>query len=174
MKTVIFRPLRRVKKTGKVVVASYMQWNKLRCANYLDFNLVVVNEYEKMNKSDFVYNHEGKQLYHFNYNPWDVHEHYGSCIDLCFDWDEMRRLYKDFIIVSDHDGKEYRSYSLRGADCAGTPCFTHYYEDMITTDDTWNYYGGDAFEPVTVEYVISWLGWFLYQLENSKIKVSNP
>lgn len=170
MKTIKFRPLRLNKKTGKIIVASYMQWNKLRCANYSDFNLIIVNEYERMNKSDFVYNHEGKQLYHFGYNPWNVHEHYGSCIAEGFDWDEMRRIYKDFILVSEFDGKPYKRYHIRGADCAGTPTFTHYDEDRVTSDDTWNYYGAEAFEPVTVDYVITWLGWFLYQLENSNLR----
>lgn len=172
MKTITFRPLRKVKKTGKVVVASYTQWNNLRCANYSEFNLIVANDYEQMNKSDFVYSHEGKQLYHFGYNPWDVHEHHGSCIADDFDWDEMRRIHKDFILVStNRDGGEHRSYHIRGADCAGTPTFTHYDEDRVTTDDCWNYYGADAFEAVTVGYVITWLGWFLYQLENSSLKV---
>lgn len=171
MKSITFRPLRRVKKTGKIVVASYMQWNKLRCANYSEFSLIVDSEYEQMNKSDFVYNHEGKQLYHFGYNPWDVHEHYGSCIAEGFSFDEMRSKYKDFILVSEFDGRPHKSYFIRGADCAGTPSFTHYDEDRVTSDDTWNYYGADAFEPVTVGYVITWLGWFLYQLENSSLKV---
>lgn len=172
MKTIVFRPLRLIKKTGKITVASYMQWNKVRCANYSKFYLIVDNEYEKMNKSDFVYNHEGIQLYHFGYNPWGIHEHHGSCIDYCFDWDEMRSKYKDFIIVSEtHDGKEHKSYHIRGADCSGTPIFSHYDEDRVTTDDIWNYHGADAFYPVTVDYVITWLGWFLYQLENSTLKI---
>lgn len=173
MKEIKFRPLRLNKKTGKIIVASYIQWNKLRCANYSEFKLTVVDEYEQMNKADFVYNHEGKQLYHFGYNPWDIHEHYGSCIAEGFDWDEMRRIYKDFILVSDGGlyGTPHKSYHVRGADTAGTPTFTHYDEDRVTTDDTWNYYGADAFEPVTVGYVITWLGWFLYQLENSTLKV---
>lgn len=171
MKEIKFSPLRRIKKTGKICVASYMQWNNLRCANYSDFKLVVVNDYEQMDKSEFVYNHEGKQLYHFNYDPWEVHEHHGSCIAESFDWDEMRRTYKDFILVGTFDGKPHRSYFLRGADGAGTPTFSHYDEDRVTTDDTWNYHGSDAFEPVTVGYVITWLGWFLYQLENSYLKV---
>ena len=173
MNTIKFRPLRMIKKTGKVCVASYMQWNRVRCANYSKFNLIIVNEYEHLNKSDFVYNHEGKQLYHFGYNPWKVHEHHGSCIAEGFDWDYMRKTYKDFIIVNrDREGREYKSYHIRGADCAGTPTFTHYDEDRITTDDTWNYYGADAFEPLTVDYVITWLGWFLYQLENSNLKIN--
>lgn len=171
MKTIVFRPLRFNKKAGKIIVASYMQWNKVRCGNYSKFNLIVKDDYEQMNKSDFVYNHEGKQLYHFGYNPWDVYEYYGSCIAEGFDWDEMRRTYKDFILVSSFDDKPYKSYHIRGADCAGTPTFTHYDEDRVTSDDTWNYYGSDAFEPVTVDYVITWLGWFLYQLENSYLKV---
>ena len=41
MKTITFRPLRRIKKTGKIVVASYMQWRKVKTADYSKFKLVV-------------------------------------------------------------------------------------------------------------------------------------
>lgn len=173
MKSITFRPLRRIKKTGKITVASYVQWNKIRCGNYLEFILNVNNEYENFDKAEFVYNHKGELLYHFNYNPWEVFESHYSCIAPGFDWDYMRKTYINFTLVNkDREGKEYKSYHWRGADCMGTPCFTHYDEDRITSDDTWNYYGHEAFEPVTVGYVIIWLGWFLYQLENSHLQIS--
>ena len=165
MKTVVFRPLRRIKKTGKVAVASYMQWNKVRCANYSQFKLDVVPDYKLMDKDEFVYDHKGELLYHFNYNPWDVFVYNGSCIEDGFDWDYMRETYKDFSIDS---GGEWISRYWRGTDCNGTPTFSH-----LTTDGIANaeYRNVTQFEPLTVGYVIDWLGWFLYQLENSKLKV---
>lgn len=172
MKSITFRPLRRIKKTGKITVASYMQWNKVKCANYSKFLLTVNDEYKMFDKSELVYNHEGKLLFHFNYDPWEVYTYCGTCLDYAFDWDQLREKHKSFTIISkDHEGKEYSSYHWRGADCSGTPTFTHYDEDYITTDDPWNYYRSDSFEPVTVEYVITWLGWFLYQLENSCLQI---
>lgn len=168
MKTINFRPLRLLKKSNKIVVASYEQWNKLRCANYAEFTLNIINEYDKMDKNELVHNHLGERLYHFNINPWEVYEYHKRTLHEVFSYDDLRGMHKDFITVYE-DG--YRFYSIRGTDVAGTPTFSHLTETRITTDDTWNHYGGDAFEPITVGYVITWLGWFLYQLENSKIKV---
>lgn len=50
MKTIKFRPLREDKKSGKIIVASYMQWNKVRCGNYSKFNLIINPEYESMDR----------------------------------------------------------------------------------------------------------------------------
>jgi len=171
MKQIKFRPLRLNKKTGKIIVASYAQWNKVRCANYSEFNLIVSNEYEHMDKSAFVYNHQGEQLFHFGYNPWDVHEHYASCIGESVDYFYLRDTYKDFVVINNINGEIYKNRRFRGADCDGTPTFTHYDVDRITEDSTCEHHGADAFEPVTVGYVLNWLGWFLYQLENAKLKV---
>lgn len=151
-----------------------MQWNRVRCANYSIFKLTIDDEYSRMDKSELVYNHQGKMLFHFNYNPWEVFESHYSCIAEGFDWDLMRKTYKQFTLVStDREGKEHKSYHWRGADCMGTPSFSHYNEDYITTDDCWKYYGPESFEPLTVGYVINWLGWFLYQLGNSSLKIGN-
>lgn len=167
MNTLKFRPLRRVKKTGKIVVASYMGWNKIKCANYNKFNLIVNDDYKIMPEDEYVYTHEGDLIYFFEYNPWDVFVHYGSCIAQDFDWDEIREQHKSFII--EHNG--HRSYHMRGADCSGTPSFTHWDENRISQEDTWNYYGHESFEPLTVKKVLEWLGWFLYRLDNSYLKI---
>lgn len=166
MKTITFRPLRRIKKTGKITVASYMGWYKVRCANYSEFSLVVNDEYKDFDKSEFVYNHEGELLFHFNYNPWDVFVYYGSCIEDGFDWDELRARYKSFSI--DSGNGDWISRHWRGADCMGTPTFSHLTIDGISNAE---YKDTDQFEPLTVGYVIDWLGWFLYQLENSHLKI---
>lgn len=143
-----------------------MQWNKVRCGNYSEFELNVVNEYESMDKDAFVHDHTGEWLYHFNYSPWDVHIHYGSCIAEGFDWDAMRAQYINFSIDS---GDGWVSRHWRGTDCNGTPTFTHGTAYWVGQPDHGNIYD---YEPVTVGYVLDWLGWFLYQLENSKLTVT--
>lgn len=170
MKELKFRPLRIVR--DKIVVASYMQWNKLRTTNYNgQFRLIVDKEYESLPPNEFVNDHKGEQLYHFTYNPWEVFEYHGSCLDEGFDWDRMRQRHKDFIIVGkDREGQQTKSYFMRGADSAGTPTFTHYDTDRVTQDDTWAYYGADAFDPLTVWTVINWFGWVLWNLSNAQIE----
>lgn len=166
MKTITFRPLRRIKKTGKITVASYMSWYKVKCANYNKFSLKVLDEYSALDKSEFVYDHEGELLYHFNYNPWDVFVYHGSCIDPLFDWDYLRETYKSFSIDGGAGGHISRHW--RGTDCYGTPTFSHLTADKIVDA---GYKDLNEFEPLTVGYVIDWLGWFLYQLENSYLKI---
>jgi len=164
MKQLNFRPLRINKKTGKVVVSSYMSWHKVKCANYSDFHLNVISDYKQMNPLDYVYDHNGELLYHFNYNPWDVFVYHGTCLDSGFDWDYLRHDHGSFSI---YDGDRY-SFHWKGADVQGTPTFSHLTADKIANA---GYTNMNEFEPLTVGYVISWLGWFLYHLENSKLKV---
>lgn len=163
MKEIKFRPLRLHKKSGKIIVASYMEWNKVRCANYSEFILKVVGEYEQMDKNSLVHNHKGEALYHFNYSPWDVFVYHGSSIDDGFDWDYLRNTYGSFSINSG----DRTSYHWRGADCEGTPTFSHLTAECVER----NYGNILQFEPITVAYVLDWLGWFLYHLENSTLKV---
>lgn len=166
MKTIKFRPLRRIKKSNYIAVASYLCWNKLRCANYVgEFSLQLVSDYENFDRSEFVYNSVGELLFHFNYNPWDVFVYKGSCLDDDFSWENMREQHKSFSILSD-DGKI--SHHFLGADCMGTPTFSHLTADGIVDS---GYENMNCFEPLTVGYVMDWLGWFLYQLENSKLIV---
>lgn len=162
MKTINFRPLRRIKKTGKVCVASYMQWNKLRCANYSDFNLIVNPEYEAMDKSEYVYDHDGELLYHFNYSPWDVFVYTDT--DGFVPFDELKGLHNDYTIV--RNWSDWVTRMWRGADCNGTPTFSHH-----TANHCEQYKDMQQFEPLTVGYVLDWLSWFIYNLEKSKVKV---
>lgn len=50
MRTIKFRPLRVIKKTGKITVASYMQWRKVMTADYNQFNLIISDDHKKMAK----------------------------------------------------------------------------------------------------------------------------
>lgn len=64
-----------------------MGWNKVRCANYDKFNLIIDDEYNQLPKDEFVYNHNGELLYFFDYSPADVPIFQYSKM---FDLDEIR------------------------------------------------------------------------------------
>lgn len=151
-----------------------MQWRKVKTADYKKFNLIVDDEYKKLPKDEYVYTHDGKLIYFFTYNPADVMAFQHIMIDETdFDYAEARVTYKDFIIHSDGGkyGSPWTSYFMRGTDCSGVPAFSHWDEDRVTEEDTWNYFGHDQFEPLTVATVVKWFGWFLYQLDNSTLQI---
>ena len=70
-KVIKFRPLRKVKKTGKIVVASYSQWRKLASLNYSypPVTVIIDQSYKEFTQSDHVFNHTGNQLFFYNYPP---------------------------------------------------------------------------------------------------------
>lgn len=164
MRTVEFRPLRRIKKTGLITVASYMQWRKVKTADYNNFSLIVDDEYKTLPSDEFVYNHKGEILYFFNYNPADVPVFDTAIFSLA----EIRE-------KTPYYGLRWQSgnvsYIMPGMDCDGVPTFSHWPEDRVTSDDVWNYYGPDQFKPLTVKTVVQWFGWFLWQLNNSSLKI---
>lgn len=127
-----FRPLRRIKKTGKIVVASYMGWRSVFTANYGKFNLTIDQQYLSFPDDEQVYSADGSLLFWFTED-------------------------------SGHTG----------VDCDKIPTFSHYTEQYISRDDLWNYYGSEAFEPLTVGIVKAWLPNFIMQLENATIKTLN-
>lgn len=174
MKEILFRPLRRIKKTNKITVASYVQWRKVKTADYNKFNLTVNDEYKMFPKEEYVYDHKGGLIFFFTYNPADIMIFQRTLIDeVDFDFDEARSVYRDFIIHNDGGkyGSPWTSYFMRGTDCDGVPTFSHWDENRVTQEDCWNYFGSDQFEPLTVDTVLKWFGWFLYQLENSYLKI---
>lgn len=157
MKSISFRPLRRIKKTGKIVVADYRQWRKIATADYNKFNLIIDREYNKLPSDEFVYDHKGELLYWFIYNPGDI-----PIIDAKagFNYTAARQKYGQFIIAH-NDG--YIAYFVTGLDCDGVPAFCHYNQDRVARD----FQDMSVFEPLTVETVVKWFGWFLYNLDNS-------
>lgn len=164
---------------GKVIVASYPLWNRVRTANYNQFTLIIDDEYKRLDKESFVYDHKGELLYFLPYNPADVMAFQRTVIDdEDFDYDEARALHQDFIIH--HDGGKYgtpwTSYFMRGCDCVGTPCFSHHSGNSVAERYTGEWcervgYSMNDFEPLTVKMVRQWLGWFLYHLENSRPQI---
>lgn len=154
MKTILFRPLRRIKKTGKVTVASYMQWRKVKTADYSKFKLIISGEYKAFPKDEFVYNHNGENLFWRHYNPEEI------------------PILNQYALV---DGEQppyplmwktdYDMFSAKGLDVDGVPTFSNGTANNI--------YNGKSdmtdFEPLTVEIVNYWFGWFLYRLQNTEL-----
>lgn len=139
-----------------------MQWRKVKTADYDQFQLIVINEYKGMNPDAFVYDHEGKQLFFYAYSPEDVPVFpYHQFIDL----DAIRAAHEQYAIHWSPDSPP--NYSSKGTDCDGVPTFSHLTADYIAThkrDIT-------VFEPLTVKTVTHWVGWFLYNLNNSKLQI---
>jgi len=163
MKTITFRPLRKIKKTGKIVVASYMQWRKVKTADYRNFNLVVDDEYKGVPSEEYVYDHEGEQLFWFTYAPDEVQIFDFLPLDI--------QQLSDVKVPKEPYGINWGSggninYNVKGMDCDGVPTFSHHTANYCAL-----YKDINQFEPLTVGMVTKWLGWFLYQLENSYLQI---
>lgn len=156
MKTITFKPLRRIKKTGKVTVASYMQWRKVKTADYNRFILIINDEYKTFSKDELVYDHNGENLFWRHYNPEEIPLITGY------------ELSDGEIPPYPPQWKtEYGMYSAKGLDCDGVPAFSH-----GTAKEIYNSKADmKDFEPLTVEIVSWWFGWFLYQLKNNKLQI---
>lgn len=150
MKQIKFRPLRLIKKTGKITVASYGQWRKIKTADYEEFKLIVDESFKKMPQNAFVFNHKGENLFWDNYNPETIP--LLNRYDLV---DGQRPEYPDAWKT------EYEMYCVRGLDVDGVPTFSH-----NTSLKVANYENIDNFEPLTVKVVSFWVGWFLQNLKN--------
>ena len=160
MRTINFRLLRTVKKSKKIVVASYQQWRSIKTADYNNFILKIDESYKMFNDADFVYNHLGKQLFFYDFTPNDIIV--NPNIPRSDDFDYLNFRDKNPYILLDNG---YKTYWCKGLDCDGVPTFSHFTTDYIAThisDIT-------VFEPLTVSIVKMWFGWFLYQLDNSNL-----
>jgi hypothetical protein len=162
MKTLIFRPLRRIKKTGKIVVASYPLWRKIKTADYNSFILVIDDEYKTLPADEYVYNHKGENLFWRDFDPEQIsvlppYILRGDDFEYPYPWKS----------VLEFDGIINIHYSAPGLDCDGVPAFAHY-----TATDIFNGRSDMTnFEPLTVGMVRKWFWWFLYQLNNSKLTI---
>ncbi len=156
MKKIIFRPLRRIKKTGKITVASYMQWRKVKTADYGKFILLINDEYKAFPKDELVFNHSGENLFWRHYNPEEI-----PILNRYALSDGEQPAYPPMWKT------DYGMYSAKGLDCDGVPAFSH-----GTSKEIYNSKADmKNFEPLTVEMVNWWFGWFLYQLENSHLQI---
>lgn len=159
MKQITFRPLRRIKKTGKIAVASYMQWRKVKTADYNQFQLTIDEEYKLLPPDEYVYNHEGENLFWLDFDPEQIPD---------YKYDGNGEYPQQFRVRSMNwtGGKQYFYYGADGLDCDGVPTFTHYTQNHVAQ----SFADMTKFEPLTVGIVVKWFGWFLYQLENSKLQ----
>ena len=168
MKEITFRPLRRIKKSGKICVAPYMQWRKVKTADYSECNLTIECDYKKYALTDYVYNHKGEQLFWFNNADPDT---------LTKETVKKRRI--DILELIELLGEEFEGeswrfaevntngfhHSIHGFDCDGVPVFNHHTADYVATHWT----DVTQFEPLTVGTVVKWFGFFLYQLKKSTL-----
>lgn len=166
MEPIKFRPLRRIKKTGKIAVASYMQWRKIKSADNSNFLLDINSEHLNFDDDEFVYNHNGEQLFWYNHHsPTALPLNYANFELLVEKLGEG--INGEYWKLSEPLGKGFHP-SVRGFDCDGVPVFSHYTADYIAT----HYKNIDDFIPLTVGIVKLWYGWFLYKLENVSIVYS--
>lgn len=151
------------KKTGKIVVASYLQWRKVMTADYSKFNLIVDDCYKRFHSDEFVYRYDGELLYWFKYNPADIPIYQSIPLE---GFDGLDEEYKYFHGTKWADSERIY-YIVSGLDCDGVPTFSHCDQDYVA-----DYYKNvDDFEPLTVGTVVKWFGWFLWQLNNSYLKI---
>jgi len=159
MKEITFRPLRRHKKSGKIIVASYESWHKVKKADYSQFKLVIDKTYKQFDKNEFVFNYQGEQLFFFTYNPDEIPVYNQTGI-LDIDLQHMPHPW----VVNFIDGRN-PFYNCHGVDCYGTPAFNHYTANRCADFNDIN-----QFEPLTVGMVDKWVGWFIWQLQNATVE----
>lgn len=153
LKTIKFRPLRIIKKTGLITVASYTQWRNIKTADYNLFNLIIDDSYKSLPDDALVFNHKGELLYWIPYNPEEIELISGY--ELIAGETYYPKLWKT----------EYNHYSATGLDCDGVPTFSHQTGSAIYAQQNWR-----EFKHLTVKTVKFWFGWFLFQLENSSVE----
>ncbi len=141
-----------------------MQWRKVATADYNKFTLIIDDEHKKFLKNDLVYNHKGELLYFYDYNPAEVPVFRYSKIESVFNLDSIHENNKQHGILWDRDGSV--NYRMDGTDCSGVPTFSHFTKKNI---DLHHHKNANKFKPLTVETVLYWYGWFLYNLRNSKL-----
>jgi len=166
MKKIKFRPLRRVKKTGQVVVASYQQWRSIKTADYSEFQLSFETTYAEFDEDEVVHNHLGEPLFWYQYLPDAITE---ICIEevprmapfelRVHNWAAIHHLRPYAVRMNER----WTSFtSCRGLDCDGVPTFSHYTSEEIAKGKLDPF----QFEPLTVGMVKRWLEWFIMNLKN--------
>lgn len=162
MKAITFRPLRRIKKTGRVVIASYSQWRRVFTADYAQFQLAIEREYEGMPGEEHVFNHEGQPLFWRDFDPAQipVFEH-----NVLFDLGDIQAAHPSYAIRWSPEGRINYSCCRLGLDCDGVPTFSHHTIDYVAE----HLAAYAEYEPLTVATVVKWFGWFVYQLENVRL-----
>lgn len=164
-KDIKFVPLRRVKKTGKIIVASYLQWNKVKSADQIyGLDLTLLSGLEKFNTNERVYNHKGEFLFWYNHKNPESLAKWKPSVELM---DFMHEQFEgEFWKLQNFEIPDRLDSFVKGFDCNGTPVFSHYTQDYISIHCK----EVKDFEILTVGAVLKWYGWFIYNLKNTNIK----
>lgn len=131
-----------------------MQWRKVKTADYNKFTLIINDEYKSFPKEELVYDHNGENLFWRHYNPEEI------------------PMLNQYALI---DGEQppyppmwktdFGMYCAKGLDVDGVPTFSH-----GTANNIYNSKADmKGFEPLTIEIVNWWFGWFLYQLQNNSL-----
>lgn len=122
MREIVFNPLRMVK--GKIMVTSYMQWRKVKTADYNEFKLII-KDY-KLPLYERVHNHKGDLLFWSDFDPSKIPVfNYNILLDL----EEIRQNHDAYGILWELEG--LINYFSKYMDCSGIPLFSHYTERII-------------------------------------------
>lgn len=179
MKNHLFRPLRRIKTTSKVVVAAYPQWRKILSADYAGlmgsvsqeyggqpdhdaFMRSVDREYAGLPEEEHVYNHRGEPLFWRDFDPAriPVFEY-----NVLFDLAAIQAAHPFYAIRWTPEGRINYSSSRLHLDCDGVPAFSHYTISYVAEHQA----AFAEYEPLTVGIVVKWFGWLLYQRESGRL-----
>jgi len=166
MKEIRFSPLRRIKKTGKMTVASYMQWRKVKVADYSEF-ILSLGDFSQLDPNERVHNHKGELLFWYNHESPDS-------LRMLTIFDIKESMDENGFDSSVVDGEEYKlrsmedrlHWSVNGFDCDAVPVFSHYTQDYISTHFCNSV---KEFEILTVETVLKWYWWFIFNLRNTTL-----
>lgn len=131
-----------------------MQWRKIKNADHSKFKLIVNEEYKTFPKDELVYDHNGENLFWRHYNP-----------------EEIPMLNRYALVDGEQPPyppmwkTDYDMFCAKGLDVDGVPAFSH-----GTANEIYNSKADmKEFEPLTVEIVNYWFGWFLYRLQNNEL-----
>ncbi len=146
-----FNPLRKL-PSGKIAVASYMQWRKIKVADRRGLTLILDQAYKDFPETALVFNHKGVNLFWRNYDPDTIPMLLPSIYEERREYPKMWQT--EYMICAP------------GVDVEGVPTFSHHTPHHIWSSKS----DMKDFIPLTVGIVRWWVGWFIYQLENTEIK----
>lgn len=141
-----------------------MQWRKVITADYSKFNLIIDDEYKRLNDDEYVYDHQGELLFFYNYEPTDIVVVDGLS---GYTWEEVKEKYPYGTRTPSTHGFHDYYVMTPGLDCDGAPTFTHFTANYLGTHQ----YDVELFQPLTVKTVVKWFGWMLLNLNNSYLQI---
>lgn len=165
MKTIVFKPLRYIKKTKKVTVASYMQWRKVYTANKETTTIVFDSSFKDKPTNTLVYNHKGEPLFFYEVEKIKLPkltyiQKFGRELEAT----KKKVDFSDYCISGfNEDNSIY--FVTHYLDCDGVPTISHFTENCISG---YSKEQKQKLEPLTVGMVMRWFDWFCLLVENSK------